>query len=94
MGPVWTKTKRTDVYKEVYQQTSPGSAVSTTTTVERERTVYEEVEDRYFVVKPGLTVLLPLEDYSIFVGARYKICPALKEVNGMEFSLGLAVSLE
>ena len=94
LGPVWTKTKRTEVYNEVYQQTSPGSAVSTTTTVERKRTVYEEVEDRYFVMKPGLTVLLPLEDYSIFVGARYKICPALKEVNGMEFSLGLAVSLE
>ena len=82
LGVMWAEYRQTDTYTTSY---SDGREPKTDIT--------ESDDSRsFFILKPGITGFIPLgkTDAFLTIGARYRICPKDKSLNGFEASLGLA----
>ena len=88
-GQIFTTQTKTDTYK-LTEQFSNGILTSTVTSTYNEE---EKLNSKYFVYKPGITGLIPLDDYNdthLMLGIGYRICPKNKNLNSFEASIGIA----
>jgi hypothetical protein len=89
LGQIFTTQTKTDTYKLTHQMSNGVLSSTVTSTINEE----EKLNSKNFVFKPGITGLIPLDDYKdthLMLGIGYRICPKNKNFNSVEASIGIA----
>ncbi len=92
LGQMWTRQFNEDVYFDAYSYNHAAEEGKTSTLIDMrfEKTV---LKNSYFIIKPGVTLILPLDwidSLDFYFGARYRICPKEKSLNAFECSVGFS----
>lgn len=95
-GLIQAERIQTDTYIDSFANATTNPETITGDITKLSLRLEESIEkNSYFIVKPGLTFIVPWElgDSYLYLGARYRICPKDKDLNGFECSLGVTIPI-